>query len=206
VTTCTFRGERSEPTEFHVLAVGTLRHCKGFDTLLRATARLTADGVPARVTIVGDGEERTRLTRLARQLGLHGRVTFTGYVPHEDLAKLYARASVLVHPARTATHFGIPNVIIEAQAASLPVVCTPLPALAELIEDGASGLYVPEDNVTALAGTLQTLFAEPARRRRLAAEGLRRVAARFDISQTAARFASLFAVAPRTQEHQTATG
>lgn len=187
-----FRTERAEPHDLHILAVGTLRHCKGFDTLLQATAQLRADGVPARVTIVGDGEERPRLTRLARQLGLDGHATFTGYVPHEDVARLYASATVLVHPARAATHFGIPNVIVEAQAASLPVVCTPLPALRELIEDGTSGLYVPEEDEKRLAALLRALFAEPAWRRRLAAEGLRRVTDMFDISTTAATFAQLF--------------
>jgi len=193
-----FRTERADPADLQVLAVGTLRHCKGFDTLLRAAARLVADGVPTRVTIVGDGEERARLTRLAGELGLDGRVTLTGYVPHEDLSQMYAQATVLVHPARAETHFGIPNVIIEAQAASLPVVCTPLPALAELIEDGTSGLYVPQDDVTSLADTLKKLFTEPARRRRLAAEGLRRVTQRFDISETAATFGRLFSATPGT--------
>ena len=100
-------------------------------------------------------------------------------------------------PARAATHFGIPNVVVEAQAASLPVVCTPLPALPELIEDGTSGLYVDEDDADGLARTLRSLFADPAWRRRLAAEGLRRVAARFDITETAATLASLFATPGR---------
>ena len=202
----TFRAERAEPADLHVVAVGTLRHCKGFDTLLRATARLFADGVPTRVTIVGDGEERARLTRLADQLGLNGHVTFTGYVPHEDLGRIYARASVLVHPARREIHFGIPNVIIEAQAASLPVVCSPLPALAELIEDGASGLYVPEDDVERLAETLKGLFEDPARRRHLAAEGLRRVSERFDISETAAVLARLFSATPGKPKQREAAG
>ncbi len=142
----------------------------------------------------------------ADQLGLNGHVTFTGYLPHEDLRFIYARASVLVHPARTETHFGIPNVIIEAQAASLPVVCTPLPALAELIEDGASGLYVPEDDVERLAGTLKGLFEDPARRRHLAAEGLRRVSERFDISETAAVFARLFWATPGAHKQREAAG
>jgi len=191
-----FRTQRSEPADLHVLAVGTLRQCKGFDTLLHAAARLSANGVPTRVTIVGDGEERAGLTRLAAQLGLNGNVTFTGYLPHEDMNLIYASASVLVHPARRDIHFGIPNVIIEAQAASLPVVCTPLPSLAELIEDGTSGVYVPEDDVERLSETLKDLFEHPDRRRRLAAEGLRRVTARFDISETAATLARLFSPRP----------
>ena len=162
------------------------------------------DGVPTRVTLVGDGEERSRLTRLASELNLDSRITFTGYVPHEKMAQLYANATVLVHPARAATHFGIPNVVVEAQAASLPVVCTPLPALPELIEDGTSGLYVDEDDADGLARTLRSLFADPAWRRRLATEGLRRVAARFDITETAATLASLFATPGRRKVPETA--
>jgi colanic acid/amylovoran biosynthesis glycosyltransferase len=201
-----FRVERREPEDLHILAVGTLRHCKGYDTLLRAAVRLQALGTPTRVTIVGDGEERPMLARLAGELGLAGRVTFTGYLPHERLADLYATATVLVHPARSATHFGIPNVIIEAQAASLPVVCTPLPALRELIEDGTSGVYVAEEDVDALAGTLHALFEEPARRRRLAAEGLRRVTALFDITETAKVFVGLFANTARGPHLREAVG
>src|SRR2546425_26445 len=100
--------ERVEVDGLTVLAVGTLRDCKGFDTLLRAVARVRSEGTPARVIIVGDGEERPRLERLARRLGIAGRVAFTGYVPHEELARFYAVATLLVHPAHRANHFGIP--------------------------------------------------------------------------------------------------
>jgi glycosyltransferase involved in cell wall biosynthesis len=189
-------GEPAGTGELHVLAVGTLRDCKGFDTLIETVARLVADGVPARLTIVGDGEERAGLERLVARLGLEGRVTLTGYVPHEDLARIYPRATVLVHPARSANHFGIPNVILEAQAARVPVVCSPLPALTELIEDGVSGVYVREDDVATLAQTLRALHADPARRRRLAEEGYRRVVERFDIERTAVRLARLFGAEP----------
>ncbi len=201
-----FRTRRAEPADLHVIAVGTLRDCKGFDTLLHAVADVRRGGVPTRVTVVGDGEERGSLTRLAASLGLADAATFTGYLPHEDLAKLYAKASLLVLPARAATHFGIPNVIVEAQAASLPVVCTPLPALSELIEDNVSGVYVPEDDAPHLARVLRTLFDDPAQRRHLAAEGLRRVTARFDISETAQVWVRLLTGAEPTSARRAAAG
>jgi glycosyltransferase involved in cell wall biosynthesis len=186
------RVEPAPDPELHVLAVGTLRDCKGFDTLIDAVARLRADGLPARLTVIGDGEERPSLEQRAREAGLGGAVTFTGYVPHEDVARFYAKATVLVHPARSANHFGIPNVILEAQAARLPVVCSRLPALAELMEDGTSGVYVPEDDPVRLAAELAALFADAPRRRRLGEEGLRRVTERFDLERTSARLAALF--------------
>jgi glycosyltransferase involved in cell wall biosynthesis len=197
------RVARAPGADLDLLAVGTLRDCKGFDTLLQAVARLRADGLPARLTVIGDGEDRPALERQARGLGLEGHVTFTGYLPHEELAAHYARATLLVHPARSANHFGIPNVILEAQAARVPVVCTRLPALAELLEDGVSGVYVPEDDAAALAATLAALFADPARRERLAEAGHRRVTEHFDIERTVERLLPLLvgraAPAPRRE-------
>jgi glycosyltransferase involved in cell wall biosynthesis len=109
---------------------------------------------------------------------------------------------VLVHPARSANHFGIPNVILEAQAARVPVVCSPLPALAELIEEGVSGVYVREDDVEGLATTLRGLWEEPERRRRLGEEGQRRVAESFDIQRTASTLVDLLGGGAPTARRQ----
>ena len=185
------RVARTPGDDLELLAVGTLRDCKGFDTLLQTVALLRRDGLPARLTVIGDGEDRPALERQAHGLGLDGHVTFTGYLPHEELAAHYARATLLVHPARSANHFGIPNVILEAQAARVPVVCTRLPSLVELLEDGVSGVYVPEDDAGALATTLAGLFADPALRERLAEAGHHRVTERFDIEHTVERLVPL---------------
>ena len=197
------RVARTPGTDLELLAVGTLRDCKGFDTLLQTVALLRRDGLPARLTVIGDGEDRPALERQAQGLGLDGHVTFTGYLPHEELAAHYARATLLVHPARSANHFGIPNVILEAQAARVPVVCTRLPSLVELLEEGVSGVYVPEDDAAALAATLAGLFADPARRERLAEAGYHRVTERFDIERTVERLVPLLvgrpAPAPRRE-------
>ena len=198
--------ERAELPGLTILAVGTLRDCKGFDTLLRAVGRVRSEGTPVRVIIVGDGEERPRLERLAQRLGIAGRVAFTGYVPHEELARFYALATMLVHPAHRANHFGIPNVILEAMAARLPVVCSPLPALGELLEDGKNGVFVPESDVEGLAATLKALAADPERRRRLAEEGFRRIGEQFDITCTAGRFAELFLDGAEPATHREAIG
>ena len=197
------RVTRTPGAGLDLLAVGTLRDCKGFDTLLQTVALLRRDGVPAGLTVIGDGEDRPALEQQARGLGLDGHVTFTGYLPHEELAAHYARATLLVHPARSANHFGIPNVILEAQAARVPVVCTRLPSLVELLEDGVSGVYVPEDDAPALAATLAGLYADPARRERLAEAGYHRVTEHFDIERTVERLVPLLvgreAPAPRRE-------
>ena len=75
----------------------------------------------------------------------------TGFLSQEDLIPLYQQASVVVLPALSATHFGIPNILLEALAVETPVICTPLPSLSEVMEDGTHGLYVPEQSPQELA-------------------------------------------------------
>jgi glycosyltransferase involved in cell wall biosynthesis len=167
-----------------VLSVGTLRACKGFDDLIRAIGLLRADGSPVRLEIIGEGEERPRLESLIRELGLEDRVHLVGYRPQEEVIPAYHRASAVVLPAHHEDHFGIPNILIEGIAAGTPVICTALPSLGELVEDGKSGLFVPERDPARLAAAIDLILRDPGRGAHLAAEGYRRVAESFDMQRT----------------------
>ncbi len=90
---------------------------------------------------------------------------------------------------------GIPNVLVEALAAGLPVVTTPISGIPELIVDGDTGLLVAPDDPAALAGALARLHADPAFGARLAAAGAREVRERFDGDLLARQLAGLFAEA-----------
>ncbi len=167
-----------------ILTVGTLRTCKGIDDLIRAVALLRERGREVELEIIGDGEEREALTELARTLGVARHVEFRGYLPQEEVIPAYHRAAVVALPAHHEDHFGIPNILIEGLAAGTPVVCTELPSLGELIEDGKSGLFVPERDPVALAAAIERLLDDPEEAARMAEEGRRRVAERFDMRQT----------------------
>jgi glycosyltransferase involved in cell wall biosynthesis len=167
-----------------VLTVGTLRTCKGIDDLIRAVALLRGQAREVELEIVGDGEERQALQDLARSLGVAESVFFRGYLPQEDVIPAYHRAAVVALPAHHEDHFGIPNILIEGLAAGTPVVCTELPSLGELVEHGKSGLFVPERDPQALAAAIARLLADPEGAARMAEEGRRRVAERFDMTQT----------------------
>src|SRR5207249_10983994 len=105
----------------------------------------------AELVIVGDGPDRQRLERTASLLRLDGRVRFAGRVSDEELASLYAGATVFALPgrARLGPHpegegFGL--VFIEAGAAGLPVVAGRAGGTTEAVVDGETGLLVdPED-------------------------------------------------------------
>jgi glycosyltransferase involved in cell wall biosynthesis len=172
-----------------VLTVGTLRSCKGIDDLIRAVAILRERGCDVELEVVGDGEERAALESLVRSLGLEDRVFMLGYLPQEEVIPAYHRAAVVALPAHHEDHFGIPNILIEGLAAGTPVVCTELPSLGELVEHERSGLFVPERDPRALADAIQRLLDDPAAAARMAEEGRRRVADKFDMRDTVAELA-----------------
>jgi glycosyltransferase involved in cell wall biosynthesis len=183
---------------FRILAVGTLLDCKGFDDLIQACSILLGKGVSFDCTIAGDGRERRPLERLIRRLELMDRVRITGYVSQEALIPLYQNAGVVALPARAEGHFGIPNVLLEALAVGTPVVCTRLPSLPELMEDGVHGLYVPERAPRALADALETLARDPERRRIMGEAGRQRVEMLFDTEKNVAVLENLFRAARGT--------
>ena len=137
--------ERSRAGSAHLVSVGRLIGLKAHDDLLRALAR---SGTGHTLTLVGDGPERVRLERLTAELGLAGRVEFTGRVDDPArLAALVAEGDVLVHPSRWE---GLPNAVLEALALGTPVLATTdLAVLATLAEEvGPDALrLVPRDGL-----------------------------------------------------------
>jgi glycosyltransferase involved in cell wall biosynthesis len=147
--------------EVDVVFVGRLIPDKNVDLLLRALARLAADGRPVRGLVVGDGPERRRLEQLRCELGLDSSVTFTGsLVGSDDVLSAMKAAKVLVLPS---TREGFGMVVLEANACGVPVitVSSPSNAAAELIHHGRNGWVVPPD-VDALADAVRDAVTTPA--------------------------------------------
>ena len=134
------------------LFVGRLDRQKGVDVLLRAAARTSA----VTFRVVGDGPDRAALARLARDLEL-ANVEFSG--PSDRIPDLLADADLLVVPSRWE---GMPNVVLEAMAAGVPVVATDAVGTRDLVTDGANGLLVPLDDDAALAAAIERVLGEPA--------------------------------------------
>ena len=165
---------------FRILTVGTLRECKGLPDLIEACRLLGERGVAFQCAIVGDGEERRGLERLIRSVGLADRIRITGFLAQEDLIPLYQHAGAVVLPALSESHFGIPNILLEALAVGTPVICTALPSLSEFMRDGVHGIFVPEQSPPALADAIEALARDPARGRAIGAAGREQIEALFD--------------------------
>ncbi|MCI0686974.1 MAG: glycosyltransferase family 4 protein [Sporichthyaceae bacterium] len=176
-------------------SVSTLNRYEGFATLLDAAALLRDAGGPVHVLLVGDGPERAGLARLAASLGLADLVTLPGRVPAERALAAHAALDVFVVPRTDVrvTRLVTPLKPVEAMALGRPVVASQLPALAELLEDGAAGVLVPPDDPVALATALAEFRDDPTTRERLGTAGRDVIAASRTWDRIAYTYRDLYA-------------
>ena len=175
------------------LCVASLQEYKGHDFLLRALAgdrRLDR----IRLQLVGEGERRPSLERLASELQLSHRVRFMGAREEAEVRELLARADLFVLSSVVAADGqmeGLPVALIEAMASGLPVVASRLSGIPELVVDGELGSW-PRRAIRARspARLPRSLPAREAAARR-AVSGRLAVEANFDVRDTGARMAAL---------------
>jgi glycosyltransferase involved in cell wall biosynthesis len=173
----------SRPHDPVILSVGRLVEKKGFDCLLAAAELLALRGFRFTLEIVGDGPERARLERQIEELGLTGRVVLRGMRVRDEVREAFRRASVFALACRVTAdgdRDGIPNTLAEAMACALPVVCTRLPGVEEIVRDGETGSLVPPGEPAALAEALADVLIDPPRACALGARARAWVEAHFD--------------------------
>lgn len=165
----------------HYLSIGRLARQKNFPVLLQAFVRLTDPA--ARLTILGEGGERARLEKLARRLGIAGRLALPGHSSATIAALGQADCFVM-----SSDYEGVPAVILEAQAAGLPIASTDCSvSMRGLLGDGQFGRLVPTRNPEALAKAMADVLTSP-----FDPASARRAAAPFRLSQAAPRYLALF--------------
>lgn len=183
----------AEPAQFpgEGLVVGTvaaLRPEKNLGRLLHA-CRAVAVRSPVRLVIVGDGPERAALESLVAELGLAGRVIFTGHSPSP--AAFYRGFDLFALSSDTEQ---MPLSVIEAMAAGLPVAATDVGDVREMLAPENAPFVVPRDP-DALAGAILALAGDPAARAAIGAANRARAAREFDQDSMFAAYAGLFAAA-----------
>lgn len=182
------RPGRRDPAAPTLLFVGRLAAIKGLPVLFEALGRLRARHPALRLVLIGDGPERRALEAQAAAAGLAQAVEFLGYRSQEAVADQLARADVFLLPSFAE---GVPVVLMEALAASVPVVASRVAGVAELVDDGVSGYLAPPGDPYALADRIDALLSDPALRARFGEAGRRRVRQDFDSAAEAARLLDL---------------
>lgn len=178
-----------------IVSVSRLQPKKGLVTLVEACRLLHERGVAFRCTIVGEGPLRSELEAAVARSHLQGVVKLAGTQSQAQVADLLAGARVFALPCTIAPdgdHDGLPNALLEAMAAGLPVVSTPIGGITEAVDDGGNGFLVPPSDAAALAGRLEELLKNESLCRTLGASGQVRATEHFDIASNVAPLASLF--------------
>ena len=188
----------AKPCEgLRIISVGRLVDKKGFDVLVDAIALLLERGVEVSAAIAGEsGDQEARIRQRVTTAGLDDRIEFLGTLSQAELFAEYRRSSVFALACRITDdgdRDGIPNVLMEAMAAGLPVVSTSVSGIPELVDHGVNGLLVPPDDAEALADALWRLAKDPALSHRLGHAGEITIAEHFDGEALAHHMAGLFA-------------
>ncbi len=136
--------------------------------------------------LFGDGPLRPALESQIKARGLENHFILAGF--HSDLDKFYPHLDLLVLPSYTE---GLPNVVLEAFAAGVPVVATAVGGTPEAVEDGVDGYLVPPADATALAGRIGAMLSDPARRKEMGARGQEKVRQVFSFTQQAREYVRL---------------
>jgi glycogen(starch) synthase len=152
----TFKEYNDVIKDLDIVFVGRLVSDKGISDLIEAMGHLGRAGFRPRLSIVGDGPERSAIVTRVGELGLGRQVTFTGVKTGSDLARFIARHRVMAVPSRWAEPFGI--VALEGIACGCAVVGTALGGLPEAI--GPCGVTVPNADVSAMARALRSLLED----------------------------------------------
>ncbi|MGE5193698.1 MAG: glycosyltransferase [Deltaproteobacteria bacterium] len=170
-----------------LLTIGRLDRQKGLHDLLEAAALVIPRHPQARFLLVGEGPERPAIERSIREKGLTDRVHLTGW--RSDIPELLSAGYALV---LSSLWEGMPNVILEAMAAGLPVAATRVEGVSELVHEGQTGLLVPPESPQALAAALESLLTDPLRAKAMGQAGRERVTAEFSWEKMAAAYNELY--------------
>jgi len=172
-----------------VLFLGWVIRAKGVFDLADAVARIRAEVPPFEVHVVGDGVDREALQRTIMELSLAGRIRVHGWQDEEKKIRFLQTADLFVLPTYAE---GLPVALLEAMAAGLPVITTPVGAIPEVVTPGVHGELVQPGDVPALASALEKLCGDAELRQRYGRAGQTKVRSEFDIEKGAARVASIY--------------
>ena len=182
-------------TEWRFVQAGRLIEKKGLPVTLRAFAVFLGKYPNATLTIAGEGPLRDELEKLARELKIERSISLTGFISQEEVRDIYYRSHIFLHPSQTGhdgNQEGIPNSMLEAMASGLPVFATRHGGIPEAIENGVSGVLVPERDYKTLTRVLLNAAEDPVFLSQIARTGAEVVRKNFDLRAEAQRLEEIY--------------
>lgn len=178
-----------------LVTVGRLIKKKGLEYSIKAVAQLLQKYPNLHYTIVGPGELYDSLQQLIQDLGVAHNISLKGYAPLDQVISFLQNSDIFILSSITddcGDQEGIPNVLKEAMACGLPVISTFHAGVPELVENGKSGLLVPEKNVAALVDAIDYLLIHPEQWSKMGTIGRKKVEQEYDKQIINKRLVELF--------------
>ena len=170
-----------------IVTIGRLENQKGLDWLLKLAPTLLQQTPQHDLVLVGDGSQRARLQQQALQAGIADRVHFLGWRP--DIPQLLAAADLLLLPSRWE---GMPNVLLEAMASSLPLVALPVHGVEQILGSLGDLQIVQDNSPTAFIERVTQLLADSELLVSLGRQNRDRILANFTIPQMVQQYGALY--------------
>ena len=150
--------------EYVVITTSRLVYKNGIDVLIEAIAEFKKRRPNIKCLIIGDGPEYKKLKAKSEKLKVDGNVLFLGQVLHKDLPLYLKISDVFVRPSRSE---GLGNSFLEAMAAGVPVVGTPVGGIIDFLRDEETGLYMAVDDYRDLSDKISRVIGDPDLRKKV---------------------------------------
>jgi phosphatidyl-myo-inositol dimannoside synthase len=172
-----------------LMFLGRLVKEKGVQDLIQAVRLLVPELPDVTCVLLGEGQDRAAAEKLVSELGLADRVTLAGWLPPAEVPSYLAAADALVAPTRMEAQ-GLS--IIEAMAAGTPVIASRVGGVVDAVQDGETGILVPERSPEAIAAAVTRLVHDPLAATAMAGRAAQMARQRFSRGASAAAFTEVF--------------
>ena len=168
---------------YQIITVARMTRKKGLENVYQALAVMRDKGIEFKHTLIGEGDDHSKIVALIKQLKLENLTQLCGTLTHEQVIDHYASSDLFVLGCLIADNGdrdGIPNVMAESMAMNLPVVATNVSGIPEFLEDRVTGLMVEQKDPMALANAMETLLTDNNLRQKVTLEAKKRITRDFN--------------------------
>lgn len=178
-----------------LLGVGRLVHKKGFSFLIQSFSTIVKKYPSSFLIIIGDGDLRQKLEALSKEFGISNNIVFTGYIDRNNILAYYNLADIFVMPSikdKDGNMDDQPVALIEAMACGKPIIATNFPGIKLTVDDGKSGILIPEKNVEILTTALEKLILSKNMRENMGKESRKIILDKLSMEKIAEKYTNYF--------------
>jgi glycosyltransferase involved in cell wall biosynthesis len=194
-----------QETSFNILTIGRFIEKKGHLYLLEALSMLKKRGYGFKWIVVGEGPTKSLIQKRAKELRLNNYIEFPGEVSQEEITTYYSLAHIFVLPCiqgKDNDMDGIPVVLMEAMAMSIPVISSAISGIPELIHDGRNGFLANPADPRSLLNAIQRIFKRPEIIPVFKQEARKTIEKDYDIHKNVERLSFLFRQNPKSKNFE----